>query len=146
MELPNGIRVALLATVTLWAASGHADWRKTGMTTGDYRMDAQSDFKALHAKRPNDPPPTTAGKLPGGVKVENGPGNLIFVDMYPGYVAKIQLPNSFKDVVIGNDDVVESCRCGAGMTPCSSKPNRTTPLPMVHPTIPRPLAREAMVA
>jgi hypothetical protein len=77
------------------------------MTTGDYRKDAQTDLKELRAKRPNDPPPTTAGKLPGGVKVENGPGNLIFVDMYPGYAARIQLPNSFRNVVIGNNDVVE---------------------------------------
>ena len=59
--ITNGISVALLAAVAMWAAPGHADWRKTGMTTGDYRKDAQSDVRDLSKPRPNDPPPTTAG-------------------------------------------------------------------------------------
>ena len=90
------MRAILLATVAGVLLTGnvvaHADWRKTPMTTGDYRKDAQSDFKDLRTKRPNEPPPTQAGKLEGGIKVEHEPGSLIYrVDMYPNYTAKIQL-------------------------------------------------------
>jgi hypothetical protein len=97
----------IVASAMMLAPAAHADWRKNAMTTGDYRKDAQSDFKDLRTKRPNEPLPTTAGKLPGGVKIENGPGNVIRVDMYPGYVAKIELAHAFKDVVIGNSELID---------------------------------------
>jgi hypothetical protein len=74
--ITNGIRVALLATVALWATPGHADWRKTTLTTGNAFKDAQYDFKNLRTKRPNDPPPTQAGKLDGGIKIEHEPGSI----------------------------------------------------------------------
>jgi hypothetical protein len=97
--ITNGIRVALLATVALWATPGHADWRKTTLTTGNAFKDAQYDFKNLRTKRPNDPPPTQAGKLDGGIKIEHEPGSIIYrIDMYPNYVARIQLEKWYKDV------------------------------------------------
>jgi hypothetical protein len=103
--ITNGISVALLAAVAMWAAPGHADWRKTGMTTGDYRKDAQSDVRDLSKPRPNDPPPTTAGA---GGRVTKVQGSTIYVDLYPGYVVKLEAPRAFKDVVIGDSDVIDT--------------------------------------
>jgi hypothetical protein len=100
--ITNG--VALLATVALWAAPGHADWRKTGTTTGDYRKDAQSDLRDLRKPRPNDPPPAVAGA---GGRVTKVEGSTIYVDLYPGYAVKLEAPRAFKDVVIGNPDVID---------------------------------------
>jgi len=102
------IRTALLAAVVLPAAPGHTDWRKNATTPGDYRKDALSDFKELHAKRPNDPPPTTTGKLPGGAKIENVPGtNIIRVDTYPNHVVKLELPRPYQDVVVGDPGLID---------------------------------------
>jgi hypothetical protein len=106
------MRAILLATVAGVLLAGnvlaHADWRKTTMTTGDYRKDAQSDFKELRAKRPNEPPPTQAGKLEGGIKIEHEPGSIIYrVDMYPNYVARIQLEKWYKDVVVPKPEIVD---------------------------------------
>jgi hypothetical protein len=106
--ITNGMRVALLATVALWAAPGHADWRKTGMTTGDHRKDALSDLKDLRTKRPNEPPPTQAGKLEGGVKIEHEPGSIVYrVDMYPNYTARIQLEKWYKDVFVPKPEIAD---------------------------------------
>jgi hypothetical protein len=103
-----GIRTALLATVVLPAALAHADWRKTPLTTGDNRKDAISDFKELHKKRPNDPPPTTTGKLPGGVKIENVPGtNIIRVDIYPNHVARLELQRPYVDVLVADPGLID---------------------------------------
>src|SRR5262249_23672420 len=52
-------------------------------------------------------PPTTTGKLLGGFKVENGPGDLIRVETYPGFAGTIQLPSAVRDVVVSDNDVVE---------------------------------------
>jgi hypothetical protein len=101
-----GIKTALLAAVVLPAAFAHADWRKSGMTTGDYRKDAQYDYKDLRTKRPNEPPPTQAGKLEGGVKIEHEPGSIIYrIDMYPNYIARIQLEKWYKDVLVPKPDI-----------------------------------------
>jgi hypothetical protein len=109
----TGISVALLAAM-LWAAPGHAeikvmrDWRKTPLTTGDYVRDALYDFKDLRTKRPNEPPPTQAGKLEGGVKVEHEPGSLIYrIDMYPNYTARIQLEKWYKDVLVPKPQIAD---------------------------------------
>jgi hypothetical protein len=100
--------VCFVCPDVLPVAPGHADWRKTSMTTGDYRKDAQSDFKVLRAQRPNDPPPTTTGKLPGGVKIENVPDtNIIRVDMYPNHVARLELPRPYVDVVVADPGLVD---------------------------------------
>ena len=73
------MRTILLATVAGVLLAGnvvaHADWRNTIMTPGDYRKDAQYDFKDLRTKRPNEPPPIQFGKLEGGIKIEHEPGS-----------------------------------------------------------------------
>jgi len=84
------------------------DWRKTTLTTGNAFKDAQHDFKDLRTKRPNDPPPTQAGKLEGGIKIEHEPGSIIYrIDMYPDYVAKIQLEKWYKDVLVPKPDIAD---------------------------------------
>jgi hypothetical protein len=104
------MRAILLATVAGILLAGnavaHGDWRKNGMITSDYRKDAQSDFKELRAKRPNEPPPTQAGKLVAGIKIEHEPGSIVYrVDMYPNYVARIQLEKWYKDVVVPKPEI-----------------------------------------
>src|SRR5262249_13250288 len=106
------MRAISLATVAGVLLAGnvvtHADWRKTTMTTGDYRKDAQYDFKALRTKRPNEPPPTQAGKLEGGIKIEHEPGSIVYrVDMYPNYVARIQLEKWYKDVFVPKPEIAD---------------------------------------
>lgn len=108
-RITNGIRVALLATVTLWAAPGHAQ------------------------SRPYDPLPI---KLPDGFKVVNGPGDIIRVDTYPGFSGTIKLPSAFKDVVVGDEGVVEVLPLHSGNDTILIRAIPNTPLPVVYPTLP----------
>jgi len=106
------MRAILLATVAGVLLAGnvvaHADWRKTTMTTGDYRKDAQYDFKDLRTKRPNEPPPTQSGKLEGGIKIEHEPGSIVYrIDMYPNYVARIQLEKWYKDILVPKPEIAD---------------------------------------
>jgi hypothetical protein len=106
------MRAILLATVAGVLLTGnvvaHADWRKNAMTTGDYRKDAQYDFKDLRTKRPNEPPPTQAGKLEAGIKIEHEPGSIVYrIDMYPNYVARIQLEKWYKDVLVPKPEIAD---------------------------------------
>src|SRR5262249_48955923 len=74
----------------------------------DYRKDAQHDFKDLRTKRPNEPPPTQAGKLEGGIKIEHEPGSIVYrVDMYPDYVARIQLEKWYTDVFVPKPEIAD---------------------------------------
>jgi len=106
------MRAILLATVAGVLLTGNvvarADWRKTTMTTGDYRKDAQNDFKDLRTKRPNEPPPTQSGKLEGGIKIEHEPGSIVYrIDMYPNYVARIQLEKWYKDILVPKPEIAD---------------------------------------
>src|SRR5262245_2169941 len=106
------MRAILLATVAGILLAGnvvtHADCRKTPLTPGSAVKDAQYDFKDLRTKRPNEPPPTQAGKLEGGIKIEHEPGSIVYrVDMYPNYVAKIQLEKWYKDVLVPKPEIAD---------------------------------------
>src|SRR5262245_6171691 len=109
---PMKMRAISLATVAGVLLAGnvvtHADWRKTTMTTGDYRKDAQYDLKDLRTKRPNEPPQTQAGKLEGGIKIEHEPGSIVYrIDMYPNYVARIQLEKWYTDIFVPKPEIAD---------------------------------------
>jgi hypothetical protein len=103
------MRTIVLATVAglllAWNVVAHADWRKTTMTAVDY---AQYDIKQLHTKRPNEPPPTQSGKLEGGIKIEHEPGSIVYrIDMYPNYVARVQLEKWYKDILVPKPEIAD---------------------------------------
>lgn len=103
------MRTLLLATVAGVLLAGnvvaHANWRKTTMTAVDY---AKYDIKQLRTKRPNEPPPTQSGKLEGGIKIEHEPGSIVYrIDMYPNYVARVQLEKWYKDVLVPRPEIAD---------------------------------------
>jgi hypothetical protein len=106
------MRAILLATVAGVLLAGnvvaHGDWRKNGMTIGDYRKDAQYDFEnVIRTKRSSESPPTSAKlEKEGGIRIAHEPGSVFYyIDMYPNYAARIQIEKWYKEVVVPKPEI-----------------------------------------
>src|SRR5262249_35694813 len=103
------MRTILLATVAGVLLAGnvvaHADWRGTTMTAIDY---ANYDSQQLRTKRPNEQPPTQSCKLEGGIKIDHEPRSYFYrIDMYPNYVARVQLEKWYKDILVPKPEIAD---------------------------------------